>query len=256
MTLVDLTLAIPESEPEKDAPAAPCREQRTIATREWRIGQSAQSYCARVHYFTHWGMAGTYIDFPGHIVETDDGADAATVPLERLFRLNATVIRLDREDGSGKISADELAAASPAVPPGDALVLNALGDRRFDQIAERSVYLGRDAVAWVVARGVTLLVSDVYESDTDPQGVFLDLFRHGVYTVCYPVNLHRLTQPMVTLTVLPLRFEKATQLPCRVVAELDDSGGAPGRTRPPVTEHTGITHLRAPEACAHTRRRS
>ncbi|NQU10076.1 hypothetical protein HQ590_04755, partial [bacterium] len=70
MKLIDLTLPIPCSELEKENPEGPWTTQRTIRTREWVLGAPASRYTARVHYFAHWGMAGTYIDFPGHIVTT------------------------------------------------------------------------------------------------------------------------------------------------------------------------------------------
>lgn len=222
MQIIDLTLPIATSEEEKLAPDAPWQETDTIHARQWPIGEGDAAYTARVHYLSHWGMAGTYIDFPGHIVETDDGDDAASVPAEKLYRLQASVIRLDRASGSGRISAGELAEAAPKPAAGQALIVNALGSRRFDEIEDRSVYFGRDAVRWIIDTGVHLLVSDVYESDTDPQGVFPDLFAAGVYTVCYPVNLHMITHPVVRVTALPLRFATATQLPCRVIVEQEE----------------------------------
>ncbi len=100
------------------------------------------------------------------------------------------------------------------------MILNALGRRRFDDIVERSVYLGKDAVEWIIDGGFHLLVSDVFESNTDPQQVFNMLFARRVSTVCCPINLHQINRPIVKLTALPLRFAKATQLPCRVVVEL------------------------------------
>jgi kynurenine formamidase len=174
-----------------------------------------------VYHYRHNSMAGTYIDFPGHIKETDDGLDAIGYPLEKLYRVEAAVIHLDRESGSGRIGASELVAACPQAPGAGALILNALGARRFDAIVDRSVYLGKDAVQWIIDRGFHLLVSDVFESNSDPQQVFNLLFAHGVSTVCCPINLDKLRQPIVTLTALPLRFAKATQLPCRVIAELE-----------------------------------
>ena len=222
MQIIDLTLPIATREDEKLAPDAPWEETATIQTRQWLIGDGADAYTARVHYLRHWGMAGTYIDFPGHIVETDDGSDAASMPAERLFRLRASVIRLDRPSGSGRISASELVEAAPSPVTGQALIVNALGSRRFDEIEERSVYFGSDAVRWIIETGVHLLVSDVYESDTDPQNVFPDLFAAGVYTVCCPVNLHGITCPNVHVTALPMRFATATQLPCRVIVEQEE----------------------------------
>ncbi|MBN1671028.1 MAG: cyclase family protein [Kiritimatiellae bacterium] len=214
MKIVDLTLPVPETE---NGTATARLEERPI-----RMG--AVAYTGMVYRFTHGSMAGTYIDFPGHIKETDDGADALNYALERLYRVRASVIRLDRQSGSGKISAGELAAACSESVSGGALILNALGARRFDAIAERSVYLGKDAVEWIIGRGVHLLISDVYESNADPQGVFQDLFAAGVSTVCCPVNLHELPAPAVTVTALPLRFARVTQLPCRVLAEVGGGG--------------------------------
>ncbi len=202
MPLVDLTLAIPAG-----APSPASLERRRI-----------QTYTAQIYHFRHDSMVGTYLDLPGHILETDDGLDAATYPLDGLYRVPATVVRLDRRGGSGAVTAAELEAACPRPVRGRALILNALGRRRFDAIAEFSVWLAKDARAWIAARRVRLLVSDIYES-RPLDGVFLDLFRAGIATVCYPVNLAAIAAPYVRLTVLPARFETVTQLPCRVVAE-------------------------------------
>ncbi|MBT7166809.1 MAG: hypothetical protein HN904_28765 [Victivallales bacterium] len=216
---VDLTLPIPETEREQATPAAPLRETRTIETHLWEISQEDAGYQARVHLFHYWGMAGTYIDFPGHIVQTDDGHTAATYPAEQLFRVPARVIRLDRVSGSGKIGVTELQQALDGVLDTPAVIINALGGTRFDGIKERSVYLAREVADWLAAAGVHLLVSDVYESNADPQGLFPALFASGVCTVCCPVNLPALRRSRVRVTALPLRQTGATQLPCRLVAE-------------------------------------
>ena len=206
MPLIDLSLALPARAPDGAV---------VVTQEELRI----QNYTGMVYHFRHDSMAGTYIDFPGHIKETTDGFDAANYPTEKLFRVEATVIHLDRASGSGAVTADEVEAACPKPFRGQALVLNALGARRFDAIESRSVWLGRDARRWILNQHIHLLVSDVYESQA-LNGVFLDLFRAGIATVCQPVNLSALVTPYVWLTALPVRFETATQLPCRVVAEL------------------------------------
>ena len=206
MSLIDLSLPIP---------ARTSSSPATVTLEELRI----QNYTGMIYHFRHNSMAGTYLDFPGHIKETADGFDATNYPMEKLFRVEATVIHLDRAGGSGAVAAAELAAACPRPFRGQALVLNALGARRFDAIESRSVWLGRDATRWIIERPIRLLVSDIYESKT-LEGVFLELFRAGIAAVCLPVNLSALTTPYVRLTALPVRFETATQLPCRVMAEL------------------------------------
>ena len=210
MRLIDLTLPAPEQQ----GGEATCRLD------EWRLKAGTLPYTAMVYHYHHNSMAGTYIDFPGHIKESADGLDSVNYPLEKLYRVKAVVIHLDRESGSGQIGKQELAAACPSGGEAGALIVNALGARRFDEIVERSVYLGKDAVQWIIASGFHLLVSDVFESNSDPQQVFNLLLAHRVSTVCCPINLHQLDRPVVTLTALPLRFAKATQLPCRVVAEV------------------------------------
>ncbi len=210
MRLIDLTLPAPEQQ----AGELTCRLD------EWHLKAGPLPYTAMIYHYRHNSMTGTYIDFPGHTSETDNGLDALNYPLEKLYRVKATVIHLSRPSGSGRIGARELSAACPPGQAGGALILNALGRRRFDDIVERSVYLGKAAVEWIVDAGFHLLVSDVFESNTDPQQVFNLLFAYGVSTVCCPINLHQINQPVVKLTALPLRFARATQLPCRVVVEL------------------------------------
>lgn len=210
MRLVDLSL-----------PIAPAQAgQSNVSTVERIIRQAdGVSYVAMVYDFRHDSMTGTYLDFPGHIRDTDDGTHAANYPIEKLYRVEASVIRLDRQDGSGAVTAAELAAACPAPFRGGGLVINALGRRRFDQIRQRSVWLSSDAAQWIADEGAHLLVSDIYES-APLHGVFGDLFRRHVLTVCLPVNLDKLTTDRVRLTVLCAPFVGVTQLPCRVIAEL------------------------------------
>ena len=79
---------------------------------------------------------GMYIDLPGHIRETDDGVDAANCPPERFYRIAADVVHLDREGGSGPVTAEMLEAASVDHTGAPTLLVNALGSRRFDEIEE------------------------------------------------------------------------------------------------------------------------
>ena len=190
-----------------------------VAREAWPLSAGSHMYTAWVYKLHMSSMSGSYMDFPGHIRETDDGRDAADWAIHALYRVPAAVVHLDRADGSGGIGADELREACPAVAAGGGLIINALGGRRFDEIQERSVWLQSDAVGWIVGQGVRLLVSDVYESSSDPQNVFFELFDAGVVTVCLPVNLHRIDVPRVRVTALPARIPGVTQLPCRVVAE-------------------------------------
>lgn len=225
MRLTDLTVPMRPLEPQWDEPAAPPRLLPPLTTRVWTLGgPTPAGYHARVHYYHHWSMAGTYIDLPGHILETDDGHDAATVPAEALFRVPAGLVRLDRSAQPGPVHAADLQQAASIGLSAPALVLNALGPHRFDAVPERTVYLARDAVHWIIDHRVRLLVSDVYESNDDPQDVFRTLFRAGIAAVCCPESLGTLALAPLLLSALPLRIPGATQSPCRLLAEQDLPG--------------------------------
>jgi kynurenine formamidase len=182
--------------------------------------QSEQtSYTGITYDFSINSMAGTYIDFPGHIKETDNNKDAENYPIEKLYRRSATVIHLDRKSGSGAVTAKELQTALAATTiETPILIVNALGNRRFDDIEKRSVYLTMDAVDWIISTGIEILVSDIYESPA-LNGVFLELFKNGISTVCNPVNINKLNCTKCNLTILPLKMRGITQLPCRLIGE-------------------------------------
>lgn len=183
------------------------------------ISSNGVQYTGIMYDLVLGSMAGTYIDFPGHIKETDDGFDALNYPIEKLYRVESAVIHLDRENNSGAVSADDLKNVYGKNKISEkALIINALGKKRFNEVNERSVYLSSDAVRWIVESGIHLLVSDIYES-VEIHGVFYDLFKAGISTVCCPVNLHLIDSPRCMLSVLAPPLKRITQLPCRAVAE-------------------------------------
>ncbi|MBR2365297.1 MAG: cyclase family protein [Lentisphaeria bacterium] len=176
-------------------------------------------YTGVVYTLTHDGMSGTYIDFPGHIAETDNGATAENYPVEDLYRVKADVIRFHKQSGDGAVNGEDLEKALPADREKcKILVINALGEKNPKDIEERSVYLSDSAVEWIIRNNYTLVVSDIYESQA-LHGVFLKLFAAGISTVCMPVNLYKLPEKQIWLTVLFAKMPSVTQLPCRVVAE-------------------------------------
>lgn len=214
MRVIELSLLLSDSDDPRTIPLS-------VETRNVPLTLAGKTCRALIHDFHFGSMCGTYIDFPGHIVETDNGVDAANAPPAAFYRLPAACIRLDRDGGSGAVSAAELQAALSGGSPFCALIVNALGHRRFDSIEARSVFLSRDAVDWIAALGVRLLISDVYECRT-PIGVFSALFAAGICTVCAPASLELLPAARCRVTVTFPAIPGATQVPCRVFAELEE----------------------------------
>ncbi len=211
MRLIDLTMPVPSRE----------NMRPTVHLDEWHLACCGVKQTGMVYHFDHWSMSGTYLDLPGHIKELDDGFDSVNYPLDKLYEVESAVIHLDRSEKPGKIHAEELAAASPVDGPIPGLIVHALGQKRYDEVPERSVALAADAVEWMISKGIHLLVSDVYEHCDEPENVFWKLFEAGISVVCCPINMQMLDAPLVKLTVLAPRYPGVTQLPCRLVARIE-----------------------------------
>ena len=205
MAVVDLTAAFRgrNVEPDIVSKLVPLKSDKT-------------EYTGVVYNVSSSTMMGSYIDFPGHIAETDDGVNGANFDLAEFTNIPAAVFHLNRTQPGG-ISAADLEKAFGGVPDTPAVIINGLGEKGSFDIPPRSIYLTLDAVEWLKKTPCKLLVSDVYES-TALEGVFLQLFAGGIATVCEPANLHKLPDGIVKLTVL---FSKMpiTQIPCALVAE-------------------------------------
>lgn len=205
-TVIDITRDFPEN------------FDTNIKITEVGLKSASTRYTGMVYEWIIHSMHGSYIDFPGHIKETDNSERADNFPYERLYRVPCSVIRLKRKSGSGAVTGKDLEKAFGRIPDTPALLINALGKKEPDEVEERSVYLDDSALDWIIASGVRMIVSDIYESRA-LHGVFLRLFRAGISTVCEPRGLCRIKDSRVFLTVLFQKIPVVTQLPCRLIVE-------------------------------------
>lgn len=205
MRLIDLTLPI------ENSPAAPA----VVSPYTLALQARGQPYTAICYRLAMNGMSGTYVDFPGHIVECDDGRHAGNYPLERLFMLDATVLHLAIPPTGHGVTAEELDAAGVAVK-GKVLIVHALGDKGWMDIDPNAIsWYAPSAIDWIVRQRPEIFISDIYEKRPDQQGIFGELFRRHISTVCCPVNLHELRAPYGKCCIIPLKLPGVMQLPCR-----------------------------------------
>ena len=130
-----------------------CRESRL------ELKSAATRYTGVVYDLRLNGMSGSYIDFPGHIAETDDGRRADNVDLTEFYRMDATVIHVDRTEKSGGITGAELEAVCGGVPNTPAIIIHSMGPKDPPDINFRSSWLTMDAVEWLIAAKCRILVS-------------------------------------------------------------------------------------------------
>lgn len=205
--LIDLTYEIQDRENEKII-----RAIKEIPLRE-------KTYRGLIYQYHLSSMDGTYIDLPGHIAEFDDGFDMAKYPLEKLFMVDTLFIRLKKESAERKITAEELKTACPTLEkPFSALCIHALDNKNFYDYNQDTIpYYQKDAVEWIIRKNIHLFISDVYENHNNPEGIFVELFKNRISTVCHPINLQKIKKDFIKITVLPLRAGGATQMSCRLV---------------------------------------
>ena len=98
-----------------------------IVSREVPLKSDKTEYTGVVYNISTSTMMGSYIDFPGHIKETDDGVNGANCDLADFTGMSATVIQLDRAGEPGGVSAEDLEKACGGVPDTQAVIINALG---------------------------------------------------------------------------------------------------------------------------------
>ncbi len=175
------------------------------------------SYKAVVYDFKLNSMTGSYIDFPGHILETADGMNAGNFPLSDFYRVPATFLR-PRRSGNA-ISANELEEAHGKSLKTPCLVIHGKAGTKIPLIS-RQICLSMDAVDWIINYGCKLLISDSYESE-NLDGVFLKLFKAGISTVCMPANLDKINSDKMKISVITPLLNDMVQVPCRIIAEIE-----------------------------------
>ena len=192
-----------------------------ISLEHFPLDSDQTKYTGEIWHFACDSMVGTYLDLPGHILETDDGQRGSNLDLADFYRVPTTILHLNRYSNSGAVTANDLHKANGGKDKVNRfLIVHALAEQLAPHDVEwRSVYLDSSAVQWIIDSGCKVLISDVYESEK-LEGVFLQLFKAGVSTVCEPVNLYKLKdcqEPLITIAFQPL---PTAQIPITLLAEI------------------------------------
>ncbi len=182
-----------------------------------KIPMPEQTYNGIIHNFSLSSMSGTYLDFPGHIEEFKDGSDAENYPVEKLFMVDTTVIRLNRKGLGREISVREIEETGIKVDTGCLLIDAGWASSHKDN-NEGIFFYGKDAIEWIISQPIHLFISDVYENHSQPRGIFVKLFSAGISCVCIPTNLGKISKTKIKICVLPLKIPGALQIPCRLLA--------------------------------------
>jgi kynurenine formamidase len=179
------------------------------------LGQRVRGVHMRLH-------AGSHIDAPSHMIE--GASDIHEIPLERFIGW-AVVADVRHRGPKQAITAGDLETSVGAVlQPGDRLLLRTDINDRYDGSPgwmERAPWLGDDAIAWCVDRGVSLVGFDFYHAGEPVQDrnscTTRKLLERSILTMPYLANLKAIRAPRVILIALPLKMKDVEASPVRAI---------------------------------------
>ncbi len=147
-----------------------------------------------------------YFETSAHLFR--DGTKPIDIPIEDFF-LPASIVTLSDDDG---ITYDELdSSAGSFVRAGDALLIHCQQESR---------YFEREAIKWMIEKGIKLLGSNLLTYDRgfeNPTGMFVDLFQADIPIIANITNLDKIPTNKARLVVLPLKIPDVCLAPCRAV---------------------------------------
>jgi len=165
---------------------------------------------------------GTHVEVPYHIRR--DGADTATVPLERLVG-EAVVLDLRGLPADAEVSREQLeeaAAKAGGVREGDLVLLHTGWDRHWGTPEYgHSPYLSPAAMQWLVDQGAGLVGIDTHGAEVPHSEDHVNhhiMLDRGVPHIENLRNLGALTRARVFLFAAPVAIVGMESFPLRVVA--------------------------------------
>ncbi|UGS38188.1 cyclase family protein [Capillimicrobium parvum] len=200
-------------------------------------GPAAERLNAGTHSVTH-------VDAPWHYNSTIGGERAQTIdelPIERFYGPGVVVDALGREDGDAVTAAqmqEGIAAAGHELRPGDIVLVHTGSDRFYGQrdYMFRGPGVTPEATRWLFDRGVRVMGIDGWSWDAPLDGQAKEALERdepGILWAAHQMDLpysqiERLTNlaalPPTGFMVacFPLKIERASAAPARVVAILED----------------------------------
>jgi arylformamidase len=184
------------------------------------------------HAMRFHSLSGTYTETAAHLIDGAPTVDA--LELTQLIR-PAKVLRLPDVGPRGVIGPEELAAAAPALEPGDALLIDTGWGRRWNQpgyVTDAPAF-STCTLPWLLEQPFSILAVDTpvmecqwceAEGRADDAGELLrPLYERGMILLAPVVNLDRISASEGTLITMPLRVAGVCAVPCRAafIADVD-----------------------------------
>jgi len=202
--------------------------QFELSSVEFEFG--GEKYSVDVFKGMH-AQVGTYVEAPG-IFEGNERAEGLNaINIERFFMIDAYVYNIPHDslsikDGRPYITSDDLKKAEKGkVEEGSAVLIGTGYGTNWDKkdYIDKAWFFSKDALYYLIDKKPFILGGDspVWENAVHPEGAFERFYKSGILLFAPCINLEKVSNFKVKLTVLPLKILKAAVCPVRAVITED-----------------------------------
>ena len=177
-----------------------------------------------------FSQTGTYLETPAHLLGYEKSYPLIDVNIAKLVDIDTYIIKLDLDDlpvvdGRPAITRDSLVSNfnMDLYKEKDCcsiLVSTGWGKNwRNEDFVESSPFIKFEAMHFLMDQKPFLLGADSprWENLKNPEGFFSDFFNADILLMGPCVNLEKIKDDIVKLTVLPLKIENTCCTPCRAI---------------------------------------
>jgi len=173
-------------------------------------------------------QTGTYLETPAHYFGNDKSYLLIDVPVEKLYEIDCVVLHVELKDTENSfnkrpITVNDLENSKNAgfVKEGDAVLVSTGWEKYWmeDIYLKASPYFTHDAMMWLIDKKPFILGSDFARWDNlqKSENFFHKFYQANILMLAPCVNLSRVTNSRVKLSVLPLKISGTSCAPCRAV---------------------------------------
>jgi len=176
-------------------------------------------------------FTGTYIDGPAHALGLKKGPAVHTVPIEKIFGVDAYVLKfnldeLGLEGNHPFITLQDIKKAEKELIPDGSNIIFATGWGTHwskPDFLTHDWFMKKDAVEYIVAKKPFILGMDTPSIDNvdNEQGVWDLIYNNNIYITAPMVNIEKITNFKVKLYICPIKILNTTGLPCRIIITED-----------------------------------
>jgi len=172
-------------------------------------------------------LTGTYIDGPAHAYGIEKTYAMHEVPLEKIFSVNAYILKfslekLSKENNRPYITAENIKEAEKdpgkeKIPKGSIILVGTGWGAYWNKpnFLKDAWFFRKDALEYLVSKKPFIIGGDTpyFDNIDNEQGNWNLIYGNGIMVLAPLINLEKISKPKVKLYIAPLNVLNTTGLP-------------------------------------------